>query len=195
MNPDLQLYERIPDKYVKHSEDFDPNNYLSIQDRVNSDPDFEKAYIENLIQKGWVKVKNVADIIYYPPGESFKYRLNGNSLSKAEEGTFRSGGFLIGKPLDSNDYILYKAFNGSIFPLQLVDIMEVYVKDPKAQLITFNYPHNITNNPVYLPHPVTGDPVVVYYGKKPKESRNFQLTQKFMKATKYGNWAFKNIDS
>lgn len=192
MDPSLQLYERIPDKYIKHKEGFTPGNYLSIQDRVNNDPDFEQAYFQDLINKGWVKLANNSDILYYPPGETFKYRLNGTGISKTEEGTFRSGGFIVGKPLDSNEYILYKAYNGCIFPLQIKDIQDVYVKDIRQQTLIFNRPGEQTNNPVYLPHPETDEPIVVYYGKKPKDSRNFQSTKKFQTALKYGKWKFKN---
>lgn len=194
MNPSLQLYERIPDKYIKHKQNFDKNTYVSIQDQVNNDPEFQEKYFKELIEKGWVKLKNNNDILYYPSGETFKYRLNANTISNVSEGTFRSGGFLIGKPPDSDDYILYKAYNGCIFPLQLNDIQEIYVKDPTAQVVFFNFPKNITNNPVYLPHPITNEPVVVYYGQKPKDSRKFQETLKFKKALKYNNWSFKNID-
>tara|TARA_Y100000389_G_C17420726_1_gene496539 strand:- start:154 stop:735 length:582 start_codon:yes stop_codon:yes gene_type:complete len=192
MNTSLQLYERIPDKYIQHKKDFNPNNYLSIQDRVNNDPEFEQEYFAELITKGWVKLARNSDILYYPPGETFKYRLNGNSMSKAEEGTFRSGGFIVGKPLDSNDYILYKAYNGCIFSLQINDIQDVYVKDIRQKMIIFNPPGEPTNNPVYLPHPDTGEQTIVYYGKKPKDSKKFTSTKKFQTAIKYGNWQFKN---
>lgn len=193
MDTSLQLYERIPDQYIKHSKDFNPDNYKSIQDKVNNDPDFEKAYFQDLIAKGWVKLSKNSDILYYPPGETFKYRLNGNSLSKMEEGTFRSGGFIVGKPLDSNEYILYKAYNGCIFPLQIKDLQEVYVKDIRQQTMLFNPPGEPTNNPVYLSDPDTNELVVVYYGKKPKDSKNFQKTKKFQTALKYGKWKFKNV--
>lgn len=83
MDPSLQLYERIPDKYIKHKEGFTQGNYLSIQDRVNNDPDFEQAYFQDLINKGWVKLANNSDILYYPPGETFKYRLNGTGDRKS----------------------------------------------------------------------------------------------------------------
>jgi hypothetical protein len=192
MDASLQLYERIPDKYIKHKRDFCPHTYLSIQDKVNMDPEFEKEYFEELIKKGWVKLAKTSDILYYPSGETFKYRLNGNSISKTEEGTFRSGGFIIGKPLDSNEYILYKAYNGCIFPLQIKDIQDVYVKDIRQKTILFNPPNEPTNNPVYLPHPGTGEQIIVYYGKKPKDSKKFTSTQKFQTALKYGNWQFKN---
>ena len=192
MDSSLQKYERIPDKYIKHKDGFNPDTYKSIQDRVNNDPEFEQAYFQRLINEGWVKLANISDILYYPKGKTFKYRLNGEGISQKEEGTFRSGGFLLDKPLESNDYILYKAFNGCIFPLQLSDIQEIYVKDPNKEIIKFNRPKDPTNNPVYLPHPLTGENIVVFYGKKPKDSRNFQNTIKFKKALTNGNWQFRD---
>lgn len=192
MDISLQKYERLPDKYIRHKNGFNPVNYISIQDRVNNDPEFEKQYFETLISEGWVKLENNADILYYPKGRTFKYRLNGEGISKKEAGTFRSGGFLLEKPLDSNDYILYKSFNGCIFPLQIADIQEIYVKDLKKEIIKFNNPKEPTNNPVYLPHPLTGENIVVFYGKKPKDSRNFQNTMKFKRALTTGNWKFRD---
>jgi len=192
MDPSLQLYERIPDKNIKHKQDFTPGDYSSIQDRVNRDPTFEQEYFKDLISKGWVKLVNASDILYYPPGETFKYRLNGTGISNAKEGTFRSGGFIVGKPVDSKDYILYKAYNGCIFPLQIKDIQDVYVKDITQQTLLFNRPREPTNNPVYLQHPETDEPIVVYYGKKPKDSKNFTSTKKFQTALKHGRWGFKN---
>ena len=192
MDISLQLYERIPDKYIKHKDGFNPDNYISIQDRVNNDPEFEKEYFEKLISEGWVKLVNINDILIFPKGKTFKYRLNGEGLSKENPGTFRSGGFLLDNPPDSNEYILYKAYNGCIFPLQLADIQEIYVKDPTKEIIKFNFPKEPTNNPVYLPHPITGEYIVVFYGKKPKDSRNFQNTLKFQRAVKNGNWKFRD---
>ena len=193
MDTSLQVYERIPDKYIKHKDGFSPSNYISIQDRVNSDPEFEHTYFQDLILKGWVKLADATQILYYPPGHTIKYRLNGNGISKVEPGTFRSGGFLVGKPLDSDKYILYKAYNGCIFPLQLDDIQDIYVKDLSKQITTFNFPSRITNHPVYLPHPITHTPTVVYYGSRPNDVKKFKNTLKFKLAEKNENWAFKNM--
>lgn len=190
MDESLQQYERIPDKFVKHKKNFDPSTYTSIQDRVNNDPIFEQKYFNQLISEGWVKLKYPENIRDYIPGQCFKYRLNGNSLSNAESGTFRSGGFFISKALDSDDYILYKAYNGCVFPLQIADLLEVYVKDEKQEVVKFKQPTNPTKNPVYLPHPITKEPVVVYYAKKKCQAVIFQNTAKFRKAEKFGNWIF-----
>lgn len=191
MNTDLQLYERIPDKYIKHSKNFDNLTYLSIQDKVNSDPEFEEYYMNKLINEGWVKLKNNEDILKFSPGETFKYRLNGNSLSNANEGTFRSGGFLIGKKENSEEYILYKAFNGCIFSLQIKDIQEVYVKDKNKIFIKFNYPEKITNYPVYLQNPITNERVVVYYARSPSAQERFKNSLKYKTALNTLNWGFR----
>ena len=191
MNTELQLYERIPDKYIKHSKNFDNLTYLSIQDKVNSDPEFEEYYMNKLINEGLVKLKNNEDILKFPPGETFKYRLNGNSLPNANEGTFRSGGFLIGKKENSEEYILYKAFNGCIFSLQIKDIQEVYVKDKNKIFIKFNYPEKITNYPVYLQNPITNERVVVYYARSPSAQERFKNSLKYKTALNTLNWGFR----
>lgn len=191
MNPELQQYERIPDKYIKHSKNFNNLTYLSIQNQVNNDPEFEEYYMNKLISEGWVKLKNNEDILKYPPGDTFKYRLNANSLSNADEGTFRSGGFLIGKKDDSNDYILYKAYNGCIFPLQIKDIQEIYVKDKNKIFIKFNAPEKITNYPVYLPNPVTNEKVVVYYARSSSAQERFKSSLKYKTALNTLNWGFR----
>jgi hypothetical protein len=190
MDPTLQLYERIPDENTTHSVNFDPSNYKSIQDKVNNDPQFEKEYFDKLVDEGWVKLKNVEDLLYYTPGKTFKYRLNGTSLSGAEKGIFRSGGFFVGKSLESDDYILYKAYNGCIFPLQIKDLQTVYVQDPSKKIIKFNYPIKETNHPVYLPDPISGNPVIVYYARRPNEATKFQQTPKFKQALRTNNWTF-----
>jgi hypothetical protein len=191
MAENLQQYERIPDNLIKHKKNFDPSTYKSIQDRVNNDPEFEQKYFNQLIAEGWVKLKYPENLINYTPGKLFKYRLNGNSLAKTEAGTFRSGGFFLRKALDSDDYILYKAYNGCIFPLQIADLLEVYVKDDAKEVIKFKLPTNPTKNPVYLPHPITQEPIVVYYAKKPSQAITFQNTIKFKKAQKFKNWTFE----
>lgn len=190
MNKDLQLYERTPDKTISHSDEYLTTFYISIQDRVNNDEKYEAEYMNHLSKKGWRELKSNEDILRYPAGESFKYRLNGEGISDAKRGIFRSGGFLIGPPEDSKEYILYKAYNGLIFPLQLKDVLVFYVKDIRYKTLYFNRPTNITNNPVHLSDR-DGNDIIVYYGKKPKDSRKFMETAKFKNALKYGNWEFK----
>ena len=95
---DLQLYDRTPDYNIKHSREYNPNRYISIQSRVNDDPDYETEYFAKLISEGWFKLEdNRAILKDEVKGRHFKYRLNGNGLSNAEKGTFRSGGIIIGR--------------------------------------------------------------------------------------------------
>jgi len=191
MDEKLQLYERTSSSPISHSDEYKKSiNYKSIQDKVNTDQEYEEEYMKHLSVTGWRELNSNTDILRYPAGESFKYRLNGEGLSKVKRGTFRSGGFLIGPQADSSDYILYKAYNGLIFPLQLSDVLIFYIKDIRLKTIFFNRPGCVTNNPVYLVDKDDNN-VVVYYGKKPKDSRKFMETAKFKTASKYGNWGFK----
>ena len=158
---DLQMYPHAPDPKTKHDTRYNPNTYISIQTRVNSDPQFEQAYIAKIASDGWVALKNASDIHMFPKGRVFKYRLNGESLAGFQEGTFRSGGWLLGKniedPENNNKYVMYKGYNGAIFSLQIKDILEIYVKSNKKEISVFKKPdmNNTTNFPVYLPHPET----------------------------------------
>lgn len=134
IKPELQMYTRKPVGIVRHQPNFNPNKYISIQSRVNSDPDFEKEYISKLINDGWYQMADKKNILSDDMrGKYFKYRLNGGGLSKAEKGTFRSGGIVVGKDEENGEYINYKSFNGSIFPLQIKDILEIYIKDPNVK--------------------------------------------------------------
>ena len=78
---DLQMYPHVPDPRTKHDTRYNPDTYISVQTRVNNDANFEKMYISKIIADGWVALKNTQDILLFPKGRSFKYRLNGDSLS------------------------------------------------------------------------------------------------------------------
>ena len=137
MNPNLQMYERKEDINTVHRPDFNPRRYNSIQDRVNSDPEYEKMYIDKLISEGWYKLQDNRSILSNEmKGRHFKYRLNGKSLSGAQKGTFRSGGIVIGRTDEDTEgkYIMYKAYNGRLFPLQIDDILVIYTKDPSIKI-------------------------------------------------------------
>ena len=113
IRPELQMYDRTPDYNIKHAKGFNPFRYISIQDRVNNDPEFEIAYINKLVNEGWFKLQDKRSILKDEMrGRHFKYRLNGNGLSNPEKGTFRSGGIIIGRKENTDDYIMYKAYNG-----------------------------------------------------------------------------------
>ena len=151
INESLQEKPRIPDEFMKDHPKYNPSTYVSIQDRVNNDPEYEKTYFSMLIDDGWMILEN-KEAILKPElrGHHFKYRLNGNSLSGAERGTFRSGGIILGMKDQNREYFLYKAYNGSIFPLQLSDIEEIYIKDPEKQIIKIPRPTEVTDYPVYV---------------------------------------------
>lgn len=197
IKPELQLYPHIPDPRTIHDQRYDPNSYISVQSKVNNDENYEKMYILKLAKDGWVALKNVKDIFLIPKGKPFKYRLNGESMSGAPEGTFRSGGWLIGKNLDdpdySDDYILYKAYNGAIFSLQIKDILEVYIQSFKKDIQVFKKPAEVTNYPVYLPDPETGKQVAVYYARDNYRKKRFMESIKYKKALLYGKWSWSVV--
>lgn len=204
MNPNLQKYERKEDINTVHRPDFVRNRYISIQDRVNSDPEFEDKYLDKLISEGWYKLLDNRSILSDDmKGRHFKYRLNGKSLSGAKKGTFRSGGIIIGPTDDSNGkYIMYKAYNGRLFPLQLSDILEIYTKDPSIKIsgskkeITvsktalFNRPGGITNFPVYLTSELSGERIPIYYARDKYSQDRFEASKKYQYALKTGDWDF-----
>ena len=202
IKPELQMYERKPDSLTTHKEGFNKMKYVSIQDKVNNDPIFAHNYINKLIEDGWLKLADNNDLVKPTMrGRHFKYRLNGNSLSRAEAGTFRSGGIIIGMG-DDNDpnYILYKAYNGCIFPLQIADLEAVYVKNPNEKIqrkstpkvynttVFFNYPENVTPFPVYLKSKLTGKDIVVRYARDRYDQERFKLTKKYEYAFRTGDW-------
>lgn len=196
---DLQMYPHIPDKNTKHDTRYDPDKYISIQTKVNNDSKFENNYISKIVADGWVALKNVNDIFLFPKGRSFKYRLNGNSLSGISEGTFRSGGWLLGKNMEDKDnkdkYIMYKGYNGAIFSLQIKDILEVYVKSSKKEIPVFKKPdlNFITNYPVYLPHPETNKQIIVYYAKDDFNKKRFMNSLKYKKALAFNMWTWSVV--
>tara|TARA_B110000285_G_C14960698_1_gene531528 strand:- start:378 stop:986 length:609 start_codon:yes stop_codon:yes gene_type:complete len=200
------MYARKPVGIVRHQPNFNPNKYISIQSRVNSDSDFEKEYISKLINEGWYQMADKKNILSDEmKGRYFKYRLNGNGLSKAEKGTFRSGGIMVGKDEENEEYINYKSFNGSIFPLQIKDILEIYIKDPNVKSITkkkekvyrktvfFNEVGPETNYPVYLKSKITENAILVYYGRDQTKARIFMDTIKYKYARDTGDWDFKQL--
>jgi hypothetical protein len=197
IKPELQSYPRIPDSKTKHDDRYNPDTYISVQTRVNYDPEFEKKYIAKIVADGWVALKNVNDILIFPKGRPFKYRLNGESLSGAPEGTFRSGGWLLGKNMeDSNNndkYVMYKGYNGAIFSLQIKDLLEAYIKSPKRDIPVFKKPYKITNFPVYLPDPDTNEQTVVYFAADMYHKNRFINSIKYKKALALGMWSWSAV--
>ena len=196
---DLQMYPHIPDPKTVHDTRYDPNTYISIQTKVNNDSKFEKMYISKLISDGWVALKKAEDLLIFPKGRSFKYRLNGESLSGAPEGMFRSGGWLLGRNIEDTEnnmkYILYKGYNGAIFSLQIKDILQAYVKSSKKEIPIFKKPdlNYVTNYPVYLPDPETEKETIVYYGKDEYNRKRFINSMKYKKAIALGVWTWSVV--
>lgn len=196
---DLQMYPHAQDPKVKNDNRYDKNSYISVQTKVNSDPVFETKYINSLAQSGWVAIANLKDIKKLNKGRMFKYRLNGDSMSGVEDGTFRSGGWFIGKnendPDNNENYILYKGFNGAIFSLQLKDLKEVYIKSEKRNIPVFKKPDydNPTNFPVYLVEPETGEDVIVYFGKDNHNKYRFMNSEKYKTALQTGYWKWSVV--
>jgi hypothetical protein len=195
---ELQMYPHIQDAKTKHDTRYDPDKYISVQTKVNNDTNFEKMYISKLINDGWVSLKNVSDILIFPRGRSFKYRLNSDSLSGVDEGTFRSGGWLIGRNLEDKDndkYIMYKGYNGAIFSLQIKDLLEVYVKSSKKEIPVFKKPdiNFKTKYPVFLPDPETGKNKIVYYAKDEFNRKRFTNSTKYKKALALNNWSWSIV--
>ncbi len=204
IRPELQMYDRTCDYNTKHAKGFNPYKYISIQDRVNKDPAFETAYINKLSSEGWFKLEDNRSILMNEmKGRHFKYRLNGNGLSNPEKGTFRSGGIIIGRKEEGDEYIMYKAYNGCLFPLQINDIEEVYVKDPNVKIdgnkkeriikktVFFKEPEYKTKFPVYLQSKFTGDNIVVHYAKDNYKRDRFVASKKYQYAFKTGDWGFE----
>ena len=197
INPELQKYPHVIDPKTKHDSRYDPDTYISVQTRVNHDSKFEKMYISKIVSEGWVALKKPEDLFIFPKGRPFKYRLNGESMSGAPEGTFRSGGWLIGKNLEdsenSDKYVMYKGYNGAIFSLQIKDLLEVYVKSPKREIPVFKKPAEITNFPVYLPDPDNNTPIIVYFARDEYQRRRFINSFKYKKARALGMWTWSVV--
>jgi len=205
MNPNLQMYERKEDINTVHRPDFNPRRYSSIQDRVNSDPDYEKIYIDKLISEGWYKLQDNRSILSDEmKGRHFKYRLNGKSLSGAQKGTFRSGGIVVGRSNEDTEgkYIMYKAYNGRLFPLQISDILVIYTKDPSIKIegskkeqgiyrkVFFTRPGGFTKFPVFLISELNGGRIPIYYGRDKYSQERFAASKKYQYALKTGDWDF-----
>ena len=199
IKPQLQMYPHKLDVKTVHDTRYDPLTYISVQTKVNLDEKYEKLYFENLMIQGWVKIPKIETIFGLPKGTQFKYRLNQDSLSKVPDGTFRSGGWLIGRNENEDDldlknkYILYKGFNGAIFSLQLKDIKEIYIKSKKKEVPAFKKPAKVTNFPVFLINPNTNEPEIVYYAKDNAHKIRFENSDKYQKAIQLGRWVWSDV--
>lgn len=193
IRPELQKSERIAlPKNVNNRVDYNPYTYVSIQERVNNDPEFEKEYIDQLISDGWKRLENIDEILSEDlVGRFFKYRLNGKGLSGAKNGTFRSGGRILGMKDGNREYILYRAHNGVVFPIQLSDLKEVYIQDKISVTFVRPKPNQISNYPVYLPDPETNEETVIFYAKNKQHMKEFMEGVNYRNAVYSGKWKFR----
>ena len=191
IRPELQKYPRIPVPGLDDATNYVPKDYVSIQSRVNNDPKFEQEYISQLISDGWVRLESIDSILLTSlKGRHFKYRLNGKGLSGSESGTFRSGGMIVGMKENDKRYVLYKSYNGCIFPIQLKDIKEIYIKDPLQETVRFTILKPPTRFPVTLINKETGNEEVVFYAPSEKRRQEFMVSKNYLKAQKTNKWIF-----
>lgn len=106
---------------------YNPNTYVSIQDRVNSDPTFRSKYFKELGETGWDELEDPTDILKLPSNTQIKYILNSNKRKGPGDFGFRSGGFYQ-RPGEDGSFIYYKGFNKNIFKLSFGDITNLYIK-------------------------------------------------------------------
>ena len=112
-------------------------------------------------------------------------------------------GIIIGKKEEADDYVMYKAYNGCLFPLQMNDVEEIYVKDPNVKIegnkkervikttVFFKEPEHETKFPVFLQSRLTGDNIVVHYAKDNYKKERFIASKKYQYAFKTGDWGFE----
>ena len=112
--------------YHKNTKGYNPNTYISIQDKVNLDPSFRAEYFQKLSEEGWSELEDINDIMKVKSNTQFKYRLAPHKTEPGNWG-FRSGGFL-SKIGQNREFITYRAFNGCVFTLQIADIRSFYIK-------------------------------------------------------------------
>ena len=98
---------------------------------------------------------------------------------------------------------MYKAYNGCLFPLQMNDVEEIYVKDPNVKIegnkkervikttVFFKEPEHETKFPVFLQSRLTGNNIVVHYAKDNYKKERFIASKKYQYAFKTGDWGFE----
>ena len=187
-----------------------PTGYYSIQQHINSNKGRTinkprlNEYLTKLKKKGWKQIP-VDDIYSLQKGNRVAYITVDNK--------WRSGGFLVeikdssskydavkdkviedrSKNAEYKPYILYKAFNGSIFSLQAEDIQELWtrpkkVKEERDSRAKFKVPYEESSYAVILEDD-DGEDVIVYYARDDYVRKRFMKTKKFERAENYG-WVF-----
>ncbi len=81
------------------------------------------------------------------------------------------------------------------FPLQIKDLLEVYVKSSKREIPVFKKPDKNykTNYPVYLTDNKTNKDYIIYYAKDIYNKNRFMNTTKYKKAVAFGVWSWSVV--
>lgn len=119
----------MPPYSKARTNNYNPNTYVSIQDRVNNNPEFRKQYFAKLAQEGWEELEDPTDIMKLCSNTQIKYILKCHKRKDQHDFGFRSGGFYQ-RPGETHKFIYFKGFNKSIFTLGFDDIENLYVKQP-----------------------------------------------------------------
>lgn len=109
------------------SRTYNPTTYVSIQERVNSDPLFRKQYFSKLNNEGWEELEDPTDILKLRSNTQIKYILAPHKRNGPNDFGFRSGGFYQ-RPGENRKFIYFKGFNKTVFQLNFLDIENLYIK-------------------------------------------------------------------
>lgn len=106
---------------------YDPNTYVSIQELVNTNPDYRDKYFTKMGNEGWCKLEDKTDILKLPSNTQIKYIIAPHKRLNTKDFGFRSGGFYQA-PGENRRFITFKGFNKTIYTLNFGDIETLYVK-------------------------------------------------------------------
>jgi|LauGreDrversion4_2_1035121.scaffolds.fasta_scaffold373042_3 hypothetical protein len=109
------------------SNGYNPNTYVSIQERVNTNPDYREKYFSKMGREGWYKLEDKTDILKLPSNTQIKYIIAPHKRINPKDFGFRSGGFYQA-PGENRKFITFKGFNKTIYTLHFADIENLYVK-------------------------------------------------------------------
>ena len=110
---------------------------------------------------------------------------------------------IIGKNKTDEKYLMYKAYNGCMFPLQLSDVLEIYIKNPNIKIegakkemvikntVHFKRPDQESIFPVYLSSRLTGENIVIHYARSNYHRTRFISSKKYEYASRTGDWGFE----
>lgn len=106
---------------------YNPSTYVSVQDRVNNNPEFRRQYFEKMANEGWEELQDPSDILKLQCNTQIKYIVSPHKRNGPNDFGFRSGGFYQ-RPGENRKFVYFKGFNKSMFTLQFNDIDNLYVK-------------------------------------------------------------------